>query len=159
MSDAFETIVASLDYAMSVVTATAGGERSGCLVGFHMQCSIDPCRWLVCVSKMNHTVRVALAAQALAVHVLRDDQRALAELFGGETDDTVDKFARCAHRAGPLGTVVLEGCDYFAGRVVARHDLGDHIGHVIEVAQAQVVHPGRPLRFTDVRGMKPGHPP
>ncbi len=36
---AFESLVGSMDYPMFVVTVNAGGERSGCLVGFVTQCS------------------------------------------------------------------------------------------------------------------------
>src|SRR5215208_7631728 len=38
---AFEAIVAQLDYPMFIVTAAAGEERGGCLVGFATQASID----------------------------------------------------------------------------------------------------------------------
>ena len=34
----------------------------------------------------------------------------LAELFGGETGDEVDKFARCAWHEGPEGVPMLDGC-------------------------------------------------
>ena len=59
-----------LDYPMYVVTAAAGEQRSGCLVGFGSQVSIDPPRWLVCISVVNHTHPVAEAADVLAVHLL-----------------------------------------------------------------------------------------
>lgn len=160
MPDAFGGIVESLDYPMVVVTATDGAARSGCLVGFQTQCSIEPRRWLLCISKKNHTFPVALAAEFLAVHILRYDQRALAELFGGEAYDTVDKFTRCPSHAGPRGTVILDGCDYFIGRIVERHDFGDHVGHLVDVVAAEIRHPGgRELGFQTVHGMKPGHAP
>jgi flavin reductase (DIM6/NTAB) family NADH-FMN oxidoreductase RutF len=37
---AFETIVATLDYPMFIVTTAAEGRRAGCLVGFGTQTSI-----------------------------------------------------------------------------------------------------------------------
>lgn len=145
---------------MVVVTASAGTERSGCLVGFHMQCSISPRRWLVCLSKSNHTYPVAAAAPYLAVHFLHEDQQDLARLFGGETDDRIDKFTQCAWQPGPHGTLVLDGCDYMIGRVAERHDLGDHVGHVLDVLAAETRRAGGGLlRFQTVRGMKPGHEP
>ena len=58
-------------YALTVVTTVAvDGERSGCLAGFVTQCSIEPPRFLVCISKVNHTGGVVARAQALAVHLL-----------------------------------------------------------------------------------------
>ncbi|HET6856973.1 MAG TPA: flavin reductase, partial [Streptomyces sp.] len=73
-----------LDYPVYVVTAAAAGEQAGCLVGFASQCSIDPVRFTVWLSKANRTLRVARAATHLAVHLLGREQLALAELFGGE---------------------------------------------------------------------------
>ena len=51
--EAFDDVMASLDPPMAVVTAASGGERAGCLVGFHAQCSIDPPRFLVDVSAIR----------------------------------------------------------------------------------------------------------
>jgi flavin reductase (DIM6/NTAB) family NADH-FMN oxidoreductase RutF len=158
--DDFLRIVSSLDPPMQIVTASDGTERSGCLVGFATQCSIDPRRWFVCISKTNHTFRVARAARTLIVHHLRADQLDLARLFGSETDDTVDKFAHCAWHEGPDGTPILEGCDWIAGRIVLRVDVGDHFGHLLEVTGAGHEHPDAPqLGFQAVRDLRPGHPP
>lgn len=147
-----------LDYPMFVVTLAAGEERSGCLVGFLTQCSIQPPRFLVCLSDKNHTARVAMRATMLAVHVLGAEQRPLAELFGSTSGDDVDKFTRCAWEPGPEGTPLLPDCPgRLVGRVVARHDLGDHIGFVVEVTEAEVGPPVRLLTFQEVRDLEPGH--
>ena len=58
-SDALAHLCESLDGPMAIVTAFDGRERSGCLVGFHTQCSIAPSRWIVCISKKNHTYGIA----------------------------------------------------------------------------------------------------
>ena len=42
MTDAFDSLMASLDGPMAVVTTAVAGERAGCLVGFHAQSAIDP---------------------------------------------------------------------------------------------------------------------
>src|ERR671932_2910806 len=100
----FDVLTSAIDYPMFVVTCADGsdgggggdrGERAGCLVGFATQCSIQPPLYLVCISKTNHTEKVASRARFLAVHLLTSDQRDLAELFGSQTGDEVDKFARC----------------------------------------------------------------
>ena len=57
--DGFLDLTGELDFSMLVVTAFDGRERAGCLVGFSTQCSIDPPRYLVCISTANHTARVA----------------------------------------------------------------------------------------------------
>ena len=40
--DAFDSLMASTDPPLIVVTTVAEDERAGCLVGFHAQSSIDP---------------------------------------------------------------------------------------------------------------------
>jgi flavin reductase (DIM6/NTAB) family NADH-FMN oxidoreductase RutF len=155
----FDAVVGTLDAPMVIVTASDGRERSGCLVGFSMQCSITPCRWLVCISKENHTLGVAAQAATLAIHPLRADQLGLARLFGSLTDDAVDKFERCGWHDGPGGAPILNGCDWIAGAILERIDLGDHVGHLVEIAHVGHDHPAGPqLGFQAVRGMPPGHP-
>src|SRR4051794_1697995 len=109
--EAFEEIVGTFDLPMFVVTARAGDESDGCLVGFTTQCSIDPPRFLVCLSVKNRTTEIARRADVLVVHALRAEQKALAEHFGGETGDEVDKFASVAWHEGPGGIPVVAGCD------------------------------------------------
>src|ERR1700752_2184629 len=93
----FTSLMGELDYPMFIVTTVAAdGERSGCLIGFAPQISIDPPRFLVGLSDKTRTFRVAARADHLAVHFVPSDGEALAELFGGQTGDEVDKFARCA---------------------------------------------------------------
>lgn len=159
-NEGFDRIAGGVDYPMYVVTAAAGGRRAGCLVGFTTQCSIDPARFLVCLSKANHSYRVAQSANVLAVHVLAREDEALAELFGAETGDEIDKFTRCSWSAGPEETPVLDDAlAWFVGRVVDRVDLGDHVGHVLEpVPGAGSGGTGAYYSFRQGRRLKPGHP-
>ena len=145
---------------MMVVTAAGDGERAGCLVGFATQCSIDPPRFAVWISRKNHTFRVAKGAAALAVHFLSVDDRGLAELFGHNTGDEVDKFARCRWRDGPDGVPVLEDCSrWFVGRVLEQIPTDDHVGFLLApVAAAEVSGPwpGQ-LGFQEADSITPGH--
>jgi flavin reductase (DIM6/NTAB) family NADH-FMN oxidoreductase RutF len=107
---AFERLVATLDYPMFVVCTRAHGTDdppAGCLVGFATQTSIHPPRFLVGLSRRNHTYRIAENATHLAVHVVSRRDRPLAELFGGQTGDWVDKFDRCDWSPGPAGMPIL----------------------------------------------------
>ncbi|MEV7796042.1 flavin reductase family protein [Streptomyces sp. NPDC087512] len=156
-----DVFLGRLDPEMCVVTAAAGGERAGCLVGFSSQCSMDPVRFVVWLSEVNRTFRVAGAAEYLAVHLLARDQCAAAEVFGGETGDEVDKFARVRWRHGYGGTVLLEDAEaWFVGRVVARVPGGDHVGHVLDpVEWGGHDKPGGPLlRLADAVTIEAGHP-
>jgi flavin reductase (DIM6/NTAB) family NADH-FMN oxidoreductase RutF len=144
---------------MFVLTVAADGERSGCLVGFAAQCSINPPRFFVWVSKKNHTAAIAERANVFVLHPLRADDLDLARLFGELTGDTVDKFERCEWEAGPDGTPVLSRCDWFAGRVIERTDSGDHVGYLLELADGgRSDHASEPqLGFQAVKGLDPGH--
>jgi flavin reductase (DIM6/NTAB) family NADH-FMN oxidoreductase RutF len=158
----FAALMDTTDPTMIVVTTAAGGERAGCLVGFSTQCSIDPSRYVVFLSNKNRTFRVASqGADMFVVHFLdRSDevQDAIAELFGGETGDDIDKFERCRWR--PYGDVpVLDGCPrWFAGRIVNRFEPGDHAGFVLEPLTVVVGdEPDHELGYQDAKSIDAGH--
>jgi flavin reductase (DIM6/NTAB) family NADH-FMN oxidoreductase RutF len=158
MTDA-DAFMGRLNPEMCVVTAVAGEERSGCLVGFSSQCSIRPVRFVVWLSKVNHTYGVARAADCLAVHLLTPDQHELAALFGGETGDEVDKFRQARWTRGHGGAVVLEDtAAWFVGTVEGRVEGGDHVGFVLEPVQWGERADGPLLRLDDALDISPGHP-
>jgi flavin reductase (DIM6/NTAB) family NADH-FMN oxidoreductase RutF len=157
----FAKLVGQLEYPMYVVTATARGERAGCLVGFGTQTSIHPARFLACISRKNHTLPVASEADLLAVHFLSDEprEREYAELFGGETGDQVDKFAQVAWHEGPGGVPLLEAIpNRFVGRVLEQLDLGDHVGFLLDPIEADEGEGFEELGFQEAKSIPPGHP-
>jgi flavin reductase (DIM6/NTAB) family NADH-FMN oxidoreductase RutF len=159
MSRHFADFMGSLNYPVFIVTTTAAGERDGCVIGFGTQTSINPDRFLVCLSRRNRTYRLARDATALAVHAVPRERRDLVELFGSETGDEVDKLARCEWSAGPYDLAILAGCpSWFAGEIRSRHDLGDHEGYVLEPVEVRH-EPGELLYFQDVKDIEPGHDP
>lgn len=154
----FNELVGDLDYPMFIATASSGGRRAGCLVGFVTQGSIDPSRFLVCISEQNHTYRVAREATALAVHFVPSSANALAELFGGRTGDELDKFAHCEWSPGPLGTPILAECgNWFVGRVLDQLRLGDHVGFLLDPVEARMSTPQSDFTFHRARRIDPGH--
>jgi flavin reductase (DIM6/NTAB) family NADH-FMN oxidoreductase RutF len=159
MASRFERLVATLDYPVYVVTTAAENERSGCLIGFATQCSIDPPRFLACLSKKNHTLPVAQRATTLAVHVIEQKNKDIAELFGGETGDEVDKFARVRWHAVD-GVPVLDACErWFVGSVLERIDFGDHVGFLLEPIDTEQRATSEQLTFQKAKDIEPGHPP
>jgi len=98
---AFDTLMAALDSPLIVVTTAGQRERAGCLVEFHAQSSMEPQRYCVWLSKANYTYRVALQSSHLVIHFLTADDLPLAELFGTQSGDTVDKFAGRPVDSGP----------------------------------------------------------
>ena len=156
--DAFDALTARLDYPMFIVTTVAGGERAGCLVGFATQASIEPPRFVACISDKNRTFRVARRAEAMAVHVVPADADELVALFGGETTDERDKFADCDWREGPGGLPILTGCpSWFAGRILERNAIGDHVAHLLEPFAGEAGGGGRAYPFSRARHVDPGH--
>lgn len=156
---AFHDLVGELDAPMFIVTADAGGRRSGCLVGFGSQTSIDPPRFLVCLSRENLTYRVALDCALLAVHLVPGERDDLARLFGGQTGDDTDKFARCDWYPGPGGLPILRAChDWFAGRVIEHLDLGDHVGFLLDPVHVHREGGAEHIEFQQAKDIEPGHP-
>lgn len=157
--EAFDTIMASLDSPMAVVTTAVDGERAGCLIGFHAQSSIDPGRYSLWLSKANHTYRVALRTTLLGVHYLTADDRDLARLFGTTSGDDIDKFDRCEHEEGPGGVPLLSACPnrLVVSRIALLDEGGDHVCVVTEPVEAASGGPFTPLRLSDVDDLDPGH--
>lgn len=156
----FGEVAGQLNPAMIVVTTAAAGERSGCLVGFHSQCSIDPPQYAVWISKANHTFGFVEAATYFAVHVLGQDDQPLAELFGGETGDAVDKFAHCSWTEGPGGVPLIDGvASRFVGhKVGVTVGSGDHVCVVLEPIDATAGRVGEALHLSDEHHLESGHP-
>jgi flavin reductase (DIM6/NTAB) family NADH-FMN oxidoreductase RutF len=155
----FDRLLSGIEYPLFIVTTVnAEGERAGCLIGFATQCSIEPPRFLAGLSKKNHTFRVAGSATHLGVHVIAKEDKHLAELFGGETGDEVDKFAECDWHEGPEGVPILDEVEaWFVGNVLERVDLGDHVGHVLAPVAVQVAKPTN-LQSQDASDIEAGHP-
>lgn len=139
----FQSIVGDVDAPVFVVTTTAEGESAGCLVGFATQCSIDPLRFLVCISKQNRTWDVGTHAETFAVHLVRPDQGDVAEHFGAiSAKDEPDKLASWPMLDGPNGVPIVPGCDWFAGRVLDQFDLGDDTGFLLQPSSGRRAHDG-----------------
>jgi flavin reductase (DIM6/NTAB) family NADH-FMN oxidoreductase RutF len=157
--EAYRELTERLTFPMIIVTAARGPELAGCLVGFHAANSIKPPRHIVYVSKVNHTFPIAMAAEHLAVHFLAHDQLELASVFGEITEDHGTKFDKVRWKIRQGRPPVLEDPPaWFIGRVVARHDDGDHVGHVLEPVEAEVRRDWQPLTYQDAKDLDPGHP-
>jgi flavin reductase (DIM6/NTAB) family NADH-FMN oxidoreductase RutF len=157
-SEQYDEFVDGLDTPLYVVTTTDGTQPSGCLVGFATQTSIDPPRFAVCLSHNNRTYRRGRDADLLGVHCVPEHAVALAELFGGETGDEVDKFARCAWHEGPGGVPILDECpNWFVGRVLWRAEAGDHDAFLLEPVAAEKETAEDEFTFHRAKRIVPGH--
>ena len=161
----FEELMSMLDSPVFVVTTQADGYPSGCLVSFATQASVQPPRFLVGMDRTNDTFAVASRSSHLAVHVLAQRHRGLAELFDGQTGDQIDKFGRCSWRAGPQGMPILDdAAAWFVGRTVDRIDFGDHVGFLLAPAGVWAPESSEDLLYLsdiddidDIDDLDPGH--
>jgi len=144
-------VLDELDYPMFIATVPG----AGCLVGFATQCSIDPVRFLVCLSNKNRTYRLARDATHMGLHVVPEDRKDLAELFGGETADEVDKLAHVETKPGPGEVPLIAGCPYVAGPVLDQFEAGDHVAFLLDVDAEEGA--AKPMRFKRARVIDPGH--
>ncbi len=158
-ASAFARLVAHVDPAMAVVTTASSGELAGCLIGFHAQCSIDPNRYVVWLSKANHTFRVGVHASSFAVHFLGQEDMELARLFGTTSGDRFDKFRSVDWSPGPRSVPLLEASrNRFAADRVALLDEGsDHVCLVLAPTEVSATDTFRPLRLSQVEHLQPGH--
>ena len=150
-----------LDTPLVVVTTAADDETAGCMVGFHTQCSMDPVRYALWLSKANRTCRVAMFASHVAVHFLDGGDHDLAVLFGATTGDEVDKFAGIEWRPGPDGVPLISRCTnrIVLQRVSVHDDGGDHVCFVGAPVDVTLSTAGStPLRMSDVDDIDAGHP-
>jgi flavin reductase (DIM6/NTAB) family NADH-FMN oxidoreductase RutF len=103
---------------------------------------------------------VLQGADLLGVHFVSEDENGLAELFGGETGDEIDKFKCCEWHEGPGGVPMLDELpNRFVGRILERLDAGDHDALVLEPLAAERPEPEHELTFHRARRIEPGHAP
>jgi flavin reductase (DIM6/NTAB) family NADH-FMN oxidoreductase RutF len=157
--DPSDALVRATDYPLYVVTVRAEDELSGCLAGFVTQSSIHPVRFLVCVSKINHTFGIVQRSAGIGLHLLGSDQTDVASLFGEQTGDEMNKFDHVAWTSGVTGVPILAACSaWVEGRVLSHTSGGDHEAFLIDVvAGGDGTHPGR-FMLSDGAGFSAGHP-
>lgn len=159
MTSDFDALMTATDPAMVIVTTADDHERAGCLVGFHAQSGLSPADLSVWLSKANHTFRVAVFAEVLAVHFLTPDDMDMAAHFGTSSDDIGDKFAGCRWEPGPKGVPLLDQCrNRVVGRKTALLDTGsDHVCVVLDPIESSYTDGFVPLRLHDVAHLDAGH--
>jgi flavin reductase (DIM6/NTAB) family NADH-FMN oxidoreductase RutF len=158
-TDPFETMMASSDPPLIVVTTIAEDERAGCLVGFHAQSSIDPQHYCVWLSKANHTYRVGLRAAHFAVHFLTSADLPIAEQFGTTSGEDTDKFAGIDVDLDEYGVPLLRACPNRLSleRLAMLDDGSDHVCLTTRVRAAESGGSFEPLRVSSAIHLDPGH--
>jgi len=157
--DPFDTLMASVDPPLIVLTTSAENQWAGCLIGFHAQSSITPHRYSVWLSKANHTYRVGLRAEHFAVHFLTAEDLALAERFGTLTGEDTDKFAGMDVDPDQNGVPRLTACQnrMTLDRIAILDDGGDHVCLTTRLSSAHTDGHFAPLRLSNAAHLDPGH--
>ena len=118
-----------------ILTAQHGNESTGMLVSWVQQTSFEPPAFSVCVKKDRPIEAMIDQSGRLVVNLIGADPGPMFKHFGKGFEPGQPAFDGVAHRAVGEG-IILENCvGFLAGKVVAKHDAGDHW-----IYQAQVTH-------------------
>ncbi len=117
------------DFPLTVVTTVApDGERSGCLAGFTTQCSIDPLRFLVCVSRVNHTFAVVGASEVAGAAPPRREQTAAPPSSASRAVTRSTSSPPSPGTRAPGASRCSTACAaWLALEILDRVDVGDHV--------------------------------
>jgi flavin reductase (DIM6/NTAB) family NADH-FMN oxidoreductase RutF len=116
-------------------------------------------RFIVCVSKVNHTFAVAERASGLALHLLGADQRDMASLFGERTGDSTDKFGRVQWSSGATQAPLLADCAaWVEGPILDRMSAGDHEAFLMAISDGGSGPREGQFLLSDAADFEPGHP-
>jgi hypothetical protein len=114
--------------------------------------------FLVCISKVNHTLAVAQHSSDMGLHLLGADQLDLARLFGEETGDLVDKFASVDWRLGSTGAPLLvESAVSMEGQILGHFSVGDHEAFLMRAVRSVAGGHRGILTYRAAQPLQPGH--
>lgn len=120
---------------VTIVTARHGDRVHGMTVSAFTEVSLDPPLVLVCADKSTNTLPIIEAGGVFAVNVLARDQEALSNKFASKKHEW-HRFEGLETDEGATGAPLLRGVvSNLDCKVVAKHDHGDHIVIIGEVAE------------------------
>lgn len=131
-----------------ITSCEPGGVPVGMTASAMTSLSLRPPLLLVCLSNGSRTLAAIRRHRVFAVHVLREDQRALAEAFANSRIQPSTKFGRVGWRP-VLGAPTIP--DSLAWAVCLLHDDRVYGDHSLIVGRVSATHAsvGRPLVWHD----------
>jgi flavin reductase (DIM6/NTAB) family NADH-FMN oxidoreductase RutF len=150
---AYAALFAQTDRELWLLTAQAGGRRSGLIATFVGQASIVPDmpRVLVGLDHHHFTAELVEASGAFGLHLLGEEHLPWVWRFGIESGRDRDKFeGLTVQRAGTGSPLVAGTIGWMDCRVEARLDVGDRAISVAEVRAAAVERAAPPLTLKHV---------
>ena len=152
------TLFAWLDREIWLVTAQAGGRRSGLITATVNQASTVPetPRVVAALGNGHFTRELASASGAFALHLLREENLDLVWQFGLLSGRDCDKFTGLTPLSAVTGSPLLEGTvGWLDCRVEARQDVGGQTVYVAEVLEGRVTDFARPLTMARLMQVAP----
>jgi len=133
---------------VTIITARAGERIHGMTATSVCSVSLAPPQLLVCVARSSQIHSLIVDSGHFAANLLRQDQRDLADRFGGRQPWVVDRFQGLAHHHVVSGAPILDdSLGYFDCRVVATHSGGDHTIFVGQIEATDRADRGYPLIY------------
>jgi flavin reductase (DIM6/NTAB) family NADH-FMN oxidoreductase RutF len=130
-------------------TAGSDGEPVGMTANSFTSVSLDPPLVLLCVARSAASFPAMERAERYAVHILHHRQNEVSRAFARSAAAGAPKFDGVAWHRSADGLPLLDDClARVQGTVTSRIELGDHVGYVAHVDQAEVfADGGTPLAF------------
>ncbi|QDU22374.1 flavin reductase family protein [Urbifossiella limnaea] len=143
MIDAMMAAVGRIPSGLFVLTVSAGGRETGMLASWVQQCSFQPPRVSVAVSKERWVLPELVEGTGFVVNVLAEGDKKLVAHFGKGFAPDADAFAGLDVTRDGV-PVLLAAHAFITCRVAARFDAGDHVLVVGDVVGGAVHHDARP---------------
>lgn len=143
--DLFRSVLGRFASSVTVLSARdAGGRDHGMTVSAFSSVSLDPPLVLACVDKTASIYPTLMVTEHIGISILSETQESCSRRFA---EKDADRFDDLEIVRGARGVALLkDALAHLEGRIVARHDSGDHTIFVANVEHA-AAHNGRPLLY------------
>jgi flavin reductase (DIM6/NTAB) family NADH-FMN oxidoreductase RutF len=143
--DLFRSVLGRFASSVTVLSARdATGTDHGMTVSAFSSVSLDPPLVLVCVDRTASIYPTLLQAEHIGISVLNEHQESCSRRFA---EKDADRFDDLEIQRGDHGVALLRDAHaHLEGRIVARHEAGDHTIFVASVERAAAFG-GRPLLY------------
>ena len=135
-----------------VAILTAGNQvtRRGLTVNSFTSVSVDPPAVTVTLANQAKTRQVLEENGCFVIHLLREDQVHLSDLFAGRIPEEGDRFASQEVFYGELGLPILaDAAAYLVCRVIHRYEMTNSTLYIGEVLSAHKTENAPPLVYSD----------
>jgi flavin reductase (DIM6/NTAB) family NADH-FMN oxidoreductase RutF len=138
--EAKRQVLRRLPYGMSIMTAIAGGKPAASTLTWLSQCSFRPPLVMIAIQKRSAMHEAVERSGALAVNLLTEEQKPVAEAFFHPPAAQGDRLGDYRFEPGPeTGAPLLTDVSaWFEVRVSDSVERGDHTVFVAEVVNAGV---------------------